>query len=88
MLLLLTIGCLCAAKKLNLGFPPATAAKVCSPQELTKDLAKYHSSKTYTKKPAEEPDEDEIEPSADYCGGKGGPLSHGECISNLVLGET
>ena len=30
----------------NLKFPPATAAKVYSPQELTKDLAKYHSSKT------------------------------------------
>ena len=26
--------------------------------------------------------------SADYCGGEGGPLSRGECISNLVLGET
>jgi len=88
MLLLLTIRCLCAANMFNLGFPPATAAKVYSPQELTKDLAKYHSSKTYTKKPAEEPDEDEIKPSADYCGGKEGPLSRGECISNLVLGET
>jgi len=54
---------------LNLGFPPATAAEVYSPQELTKDLAKYNSSKTYTKKPAEEPDEDEIKPSADYCRG-------------------
>ena len=87
MLFLLTIGCFCAANMFNLGFPPATAAKVYSPQELTKDLAKYHSSKTYTKKPAEEPDEDETKPSADYCGGKGGPLCRGECISNLVLGE-
>ena len=40
------------------------------------------------KKPAQEPDKDEIKPSADYCGGKRGPLSRGECISNLVLGET
>ena len=40
-----------------------------------------------TKKPAEDPDEDEIKPLADYFGGTGGPLSRGECISNLVLGE-